>query len=143
MVLAVARTAAGLSVIASTYAALVFAVLPLHAESVAWITGRVDTIPALFFLGSFLAYASWRRNGERSTRLYVYSIVLFFCALFSKQNTIVMVAALVLYDHGGRASSDPSLVVVGRALRSVRGADDRLSRSCAGRSLARSRAKGN
>jgi hypothetical protein len=98
MVLAVARTAAGLSVNASTYAALVFAVLPLHAESVAWITGRVDTIPAVFFLGSFLAYASWRRNGERSTRLYVYSLVLFFCALFSKQNTIVMVAALVLYD---------------------------------------------
>ena len=46
-----------MSLAAATFAALVFAILPLHAESVVWITGRVDTIPALFFLGSFLAYA--------------------------------------------------------------------------------------
>jgi hypothetical protein len=98
LVLAIARAVAGLSVIAATFAALVFAVLPLHAESVAWITGRVDTIPALFFLGSFLSYALWRRGGGRSTRLYVCSLLLFFCALFSKQNTIIMVATLFLYD---------------------------------------------
>jgi len=96
LVLAIARTVAGLSFIASTYAALAFALLPLHAESVVWITGRVDTIPTVFFLGSFLAYARWRRSG--STRLYVCSLVLFFCALFSKQNTIVMGATLLLYD---------------------------------------------
>ncbi len=98
LVLAIARAVAGMSVIASTFAALVFAILPLHAESVAWITGRVDTIPALFFLGSFLAYARWRRGGAKSTRLYLCSLVMFFCALFSKQNTIVMVATLFLYD---------------------------------------------
>jgi hypothetical protein len=98
LVLAIARTVAGSSLIASTFAALVFAVLPLHADSVAWITGRVDTIPALFFLGSFLAYAQWRRGDAKSTRLYVCSLVLFFCALFSKQNTVIMVATLFLYD---------------------------------------------
>ena len=98
LVLAIARAAAGLSLIASTYAALAFAILPLHAESVAWITGRVDTIPAAFFLGSFLAYARWRRGDAKSSRLYLWSLVLFFCALFSKQNTIVMVATLFLYD---------------------------------------------
>ena len=98
LVLAVARIAAGLSLLASTFAALVFAILPLHAESVAWITGRVDTIPAVFFLGSFLAYAPWRQRGMESTRIYLCSLALFFCALFSKQNTIVMVATLILYD---------------------------------------------
>ena len=98
LVLAIARTVAGVSFIASVYAALAFAILPLHAESVAWITGRVDTIPALFFLGSFLAYARWRQSDAKSTRLYLCSLVLFFCALFSKQNTIVMVATLFLYD---------------------------------------------
>ena len=98
LVLGIARAVAALSFIASTYAALVFAILPLHAESVVWITGRVDTIPALFFLGSFLAYALWRRGEAKSARLYLCSLVLFFCALFSKQNTIVMVATLFLYD---------------------------------------------
>jgi hypothetical protein len=96
LVLAIARAVAGLSFIASMYAALAFAILPLHAESVVWITGRVDTIPTVFFLGSFLAYARWRQS--ESTRLYLCSLVLFFCALFSKQNTIVMVATLFLYD---------------------------------------------
>ena len=98
VVLAIARAVVGLSLAAATFAALAFATLPLHAESVVWITGRVDTIPALFFLGSFLAYACWRRGAGASTRLYVCSMVLFFCALFSKQNTIVMVATLGLYD---------------------------------------------
>jgi len=98
LVLAVARFVAGLRFVAATVAALVFAVLPLHAQSVAWITGRVDTVPALFFTSSFLAYACWRRGGAASTRLYLGSIVLFFCALFSKQNTVTMVATLFLYD---------------------------------------------
>jgi hypothetical protein len=98
LVMAVARFVAGLSFAASTVAALVFAVLPLHAESVAWITGRVDTIPTLFFMASFLAYACWRRGHAASTRLYFCSVLLFFCALFSKQNTITMVPALFLYD---------------------------------------------
>ena len=98
LVMAVARAAARLSFAAATYAALAFAVLPLHAESVVWITGRVDTIPAVFFLGSLLAYARWRQSEAASMRLYFYSVVLLFCALFSKQNTIVMVPALVLYD---------------------------------------------
>ena len=99
LVLGVARIAAGLSLLAATFAAIAFALLPLHAESVVWITGRVDTIPSLFFVGSFLAYARWRRAGSRSTGLYVSSIALFFCALFSKQNTIVMVATVALYDR--------------------------------------------
>ena len=99
LVLGVARVAAGLSLIAASFAAVAFAVLPLHAESVVWITGRVDTIPTAFFVGSFLAYARWRRSGSRSAGLYVSSLVLFFCALFSKQNTIVMVATLALYDR--------------------------------------------
>jgi hypothetical protein len=98
LVLAVARFVAGLSFVAATVAALVFAVLPVHAESVAWITGRVDTVPALFFTSSFLAYACWRRGHTPSPPLYLCSIVLFFCALFSKQNAITMVPTLFLYD---------------------------------------------
>jgi hypothetical protein len=98
LVLAVARVAGRLSLAASTFAGLAFALLPLHAETVAWITGRVDSIPAAFFLGSFLAYAGWRRGGSVSTRLYISSLALFFAALFSKQNTIVMVVTLLLYD---------------------------------------------
>ena len=98
LVLAIARTAAGLPLGAAALAGVVFVLLPVHAESVAWITGRVDSMPALFYLASFLAYARWREARSRSGALYLWSVLLFFIALFSKQNTITMVATLAAYD---------------------------------------------
>jgi hypothetical protein len=73
-------------------------VLPLGAETAAWITGRVDSLPAFYYLLSFLLYVRWRRDPTGSNRLYVWSLVWFFQALFSKQNTITMVAAVAAYD---------------------------------------------
>ncbi len=107
LVLALARAAASLSLPAATFAAVVFVLLPVHTESVAWITGRVDSMPALFYLASFLAYVRSRQRA--SMRLYVVSLVVFFVALFTKQNTITMVATLVAYD----------LIVERRSLRPV------------------------
>jgi hypothetical protein len=105
LVLAVARAAAGLSLPSATFAALVFALMPIQTESVAWITGRVDSMPAFFYLASFLAYVRSRdaayygtRARSRTVMLYVASLVLFFVALFTKQNTITMAPALLLFD---------------------------------------------
>jgi hypothetical protein len=96
LVMAIARRAAALGVRAAAFAGLVFVLLPVHTESVAWITGRVDSMPALFYLASFLTYVCSRQLASR--RLYAWSLVLFFVALFTKQNTITMVATLVGYD---------------------------------------------
>jgi hypothetical protein len=96
LVLAIARVAASLSLPAATFAAVVFVLLPVHSESVAWITGRVDSMPALFYLASFLAYV--RSRQRESPRLYLVSLAIFFVALFTKQNTITMVGTLVAYD---------------------------------------------
>jgi hypothetical protein len=100
LVLRIARRAAHLSLAASTAAAIVFVLLPVDAESVAWITGRVDSMPTLFYLASFLAYVDSRKatdSVDRSRR-FAWSLVFFFLALFSKQNTITMPAAIVAYD---------------------------------------------
>jgi hypothetical protein len=96
LVFATALTGAGVGIAAATCAAALFAVLPNQSETVAWITGRVDSMPAFFYLAAFLAYAGWRRRGAR--HLYMWSIVWCFVALFSKQNAITLVPALVLYD---------------------------------------------
>jgi hypothetical protein len=96
LVCAIGVRAAGLGLPAALLAALVFALLPAQAETVAWVTGRVDSMPALFYTGSFLAYVCWRATAAR--RLYVASLVLFFVALFSKQNTVTFVPAILLYD---------------------------------------------
>ena len=94
--MAIAKRAAGLAVPSAMFAGLLFVVMPVHAESVAWITGRVDSMPALFYLASFLAYVVYRER--LSARAYIRSLVLFVVALFTKQNTITMVATLVGYD---------------------------------------------
>ena len=96
LVLAIGRRVVGLSLPASCLAGVIFAVMPVHVETVAWISGRADSMPTLFYLASFLFYAIWRE--KRTGWLYWASIGLFFCALFSKQSAITMLGTLVLYD---------------------------------------------
>ena len=106
LVMALARLALRVNLAAAAYAGLVFALLPVQAESVAWITGRVDSMPAFFYLAAFMAYVRWRLSGTtadagtlgRQPGWYALALVLFFVALFSKQNTITMVATLAAYD---------------------------------------------
>jgi hypothetical protein len=82
LVLATARSVACISWIASVFAAVLFAVLPIHAETVAWITGRIDSSMALFYTASFLAYAHWRRT--RTIATLMLSFAAYFIALYSK-----------------------------------------------------------
>jgi hypothetical protein len=96
IVLALARVAARSTRAAALLAGLVFAAHPAHAEAVAWISGRADSIPTLFYLGAFLAYAGWRQR-PRAWR-YAAALVLFFCALFSKQSAITMPVLLVAFE---------------------------------------------
>ena len=96
LVFGVAEVAAGLAPGPAAFAAVVFAVLPMQTESVAWITGRVDSMPACFYFASFLLYATWRAAPRQP--LYVWAVVAYFVALFTKQNTVTLPAALVLYD---------------------------------------------
>lgn len=97
LVYGVAREAAGLSPPAALFSAVLFAVLPIHAETIATTaTGRADSMPTLFYLATFLAYVRWRRGAARWT--YLVAVGLFFLALYSKQSAITMVATLALYD---------------------------------------------
>lgn len=97
LVYRVAREAAGLGALAALFSGVLFAVLPIHAETIATTaTGRADSIPTLFYLATFLAYVRWRRGG--SVAAYWVAVGLFFLALYSKQSAITMVATLALYD---------------------------------------------
>ncbi len=99
LVFLVAEMAAGLSLPAAAFAGLIFAVLPMQTESVAWVTGRVDSMPACFYLASFLLFHLWRTRGGAS--LYAWSVTLCFVALFTKQTAVTLPATLVLWDVFG------------------------------------------
>lgn len=75
---------------------LLFALHPIHTESVAFISGRTDVFATLFSVAAVLAYAAWRESGR--LLLYVASLLAFLLALLSKEVAVVVPALLVLYD---------------------------------------------
>ena len=75
--------------------AAVFAVHPLHVESVAWIIERKDVLSGLVYLVAVLA---WMRFVEKPCpRRYMASLVLYVAALLSKSIEVTMPAALLIW----------------------------------------------
>ena len=82
-------------------AAAIFAVHPVHVESVAWVTERKNVLSGVFYMATVLAYLRFRPlNAGSDVRprdgSYAWAIVFFVCALFSKTSTTTLPAALVL-----------------------------------------------
>lgn len=91
-----------LNVPGALFAALLFALHPLHVESVAWITERKNVLSGICYLASLLAYLRWARIADpgaprpTSWNLYILAFVLFLGALLSKSVTATLPAALLL-----------------------------------------------
>jgi len=68
-------------------AAAIFALHPVHAESVAWISELKNTLSGVFFLGATLIYLNFDK--ARTPSSYAFSLGLFLCALLSKTTTVV------------------------------------------------------
>ncbi|MBI4832111.1 MAG: tetratricopeptide repeat protein [Candidatus Lindowbacteria bacterium] len=73
--------------------ALIFAVHPIHAESVTWMSARKDVLSLAFFLLAILLY---ERKGDRWS--YVASILLTGLALLSKLTAISLPLCIVLLE---------------------------------------------
>jgi Flp pilus assembly protein TadD len=78
--------------------ALVFALHPLRAESVAWITERRDVLSAFFGLGSVLAYLRFAAAPERRRAWYGASLGLFALGLLSKSMLVSLPVVLLVID---------------------------------------------
>ena len=76
-------------------AAGLFAVHPVHVESVAWICGRTDVMSTLFTLAAFLVH---RSAGERQRARWLAAGLLFLPALFAKEVAATL-PALVFLDR--------------------------------------------
>jgi len=81
----------------SGFAALVFAVHPLHVESVAWVSERKDVLSGLFFMLTLWAYA---RHAEGPARWRGLAPVALFLALglLSKPMLVTLPFVLLLLD---------------------------------------------
>lgn len=76
--------------------AALFAVHPLHVESVAWIAERKDVLCALFYLGALILYLHFRET--QKLRYYAGAFAAGLFALLSKPMAVTLPAVLVLCD---------------------------------------------
>ena len=74
-------------------AALIFAVHPVHIETVAWISGATDTLMTVFFLSSLLCFL--RADREKKLRWTLLSALLFACALLCKEPALALPLAAI------------------------------------------------
>jgi len=74
-----------------------FALHPLHVESVAWVTERKDTLCGLFWMLTLCAYAAYARNGGRGRYLAVLGCCLM--AAMAKPLAVTLPAVLLLLDY--------------------------------------------
>ncbi|MEX0701153.1 MAG: tetratricopeptide repeat protein [Planctomycetales bacterium] len=73
-----------------------FAVHPLHVESVAWVSERKDVLSLFFGLLALGAYARFAMNGGRTW--YAAALVAFAASLMSKQMLVTLPFVLILLD---------------------------------------------
>lgn len=78
-------------------ASLVYAIHPLHVESVTWISERKGILSSLFWMLALLAYAYYIKKPNRRRMLLVASALTF--GLMSKQMLITLPIALLLLDY--------------------------------------------
>lgn len=77
-------------------ATLLFAVHPVHVESVAWISGVTDPLMAVFALLAFYLYLRYREGG--GTYYIVLSLFTYFLAINSKETAIILPLLTVCWE---------------------------------------------
>jgi tetratricopeptide (TPR) repeat protein len=81
----------------SAFVAALFAVHPLHVESVAWISERKDVLSTLFWLLTMAAY--FRYVKKPSVGWYLSALLLFALGLMSKPMLVTLPFVLLLLDY--------------------------------------------
>lgn len=81
----------------SSFVAALFAIHPLHVESVAWIAERKDVLSTLFFMLTILAYLKYA-DRPKATK-YTLVMLLFALGLMAKPMLVTLPFALLLLDY--------------------------------------------
>lgn len=83
---------------AASITALLFAIHPLHVESVAWVSERKDLLCAFFFLLSIIFYNKYRSSDSKKAVLYFCTLFSFMLSLFSKPMAVTLPLVLLILD---------------------------------------------
>jgi tetratricopeptide (TPR) repeat protein len=100
---------------------MLFAVHPVHTESVSWISGMTDPLFGVFFLAAFYFYLKQREEGAASAQKQKYlaaSLLLFIVAAFAKETALCLVVLVFGYElvHSNASVKDRVIEALKRAL---------------------------
>jgi len=77
-------------------ATLFYVAHPVHVEAVSYISGRVDPLVTFWMLLALLCYIK-RSRGNPNKPLFILMLFSFACALFSKENSLILPGLIVVY----------------------------------------------
>ncbi len=81
----------------SGFVTLIFAIHPLHTESIIWVSERKDVLYALFFFLSLHQYVKYLDNKKWTS--YMLALFFFVCSCLSKGMAVSLVPVLFLVDY--------------------------------------------
>ena len=81
----------------SAFVAALFALHPLHVESIAWVSERKDVLSTLFWMLTMWAYIGYA--AKRSLLRYVPVLILFALGLMAKPMLVTLPCVLLLMDY--------------------------------------------
>jgi Flp pilus assembly protein TadD len=81
----------------SAFVAALFALHPLHVESVAWVAERKDVLSTFFWLLSMLAYARYVKKPNAAS--YLLTLLIFALGLMAKPMLVTLPFVLLLLDY--------------------------------------------
>lgn len=85
--------------IAAFLTSLLFAIHPLHVESVSWVSAQKDLLYTCFFFSALLAYLAYRNEaGGKKKMWYALILILFMLSLLSKAQAVTLPVILLLID---------------------------------------------
>ena len=84
--------------LAALFTALLFAVHPIQSEAITYVTGRADALAMFFFVFAWFFYVRLRLQESRRRQFYAFSLLLYACALLSKENGITWLAVVLLTE---------------------------------------------
>ena len=81
----------------SLLTSLFFVVHPIHTEAVTYISGRADSLAALFILLSFIFYIKYLHT--KKVFFYILVFLSYTLALLSRENSLILPLVLLLYHY--------------------------------------------
>ena len=82
---------------AAAAVALLFAIHPMHVESVSWISERKDVLYAFFFLSGLITYLKYLE--EKKVIWFFLTFILFILSLLSKPSAVIFPLVLFAVDY--------------------------------------------